>query len=71
MHSYERYDRENGIAVYAAPSVKPGKAFIYFDPIDQLSPAARERWKDEVVREEMIHEALRNAGVRDEALVVA
>jgi lysine 2,3-aminomutase len=71
VHSYERYDRENGIAVYAAPSVKPGKAFIYFDPIDQLSPAARERWKDEVVREEMIHEALRNAGVRDEALVVA
>ena len=38
VHSYEYYDRENGIAVYAAPSVKPGKAFVYFDPIDKLAP---------------------------------
>jgi len=71
VHSYEHYDRENGIAVYAAPSVKPGRAFIYFDPIDQLEPAARERWQNERVAQEMIHEALRRAGTGDASLVVA
>ncbi len=38
VHSFEYYDRENGIAVYAAPSVKPGKAFVYFDPVDRPEP---------------------------------
>jgi lysine 2,3-aminomutase len=71
VHSYEHYDRENGIAVYAAPSVKPGRAFVYFDPIDRLSPAAAERWRDPVIAQEMVHEALRRAGQRDEALVIA
>lgn len=71
VHSYEHYDRNNGIAVYAAPSVKPGKAFLYFDPIDRLAPEAQERWLEASVAEEMIHEALRAAGQRDTALVVA
>ncbi len=71
VHSYEHYDRENGIAVYTAPSVKRGRAFIYFDPIDRLSPAAQERWHNECVAQEMIHEALARAGVRDESLVPA
>jgi lysine 2,3-aminomutase len=71
VHSYEHYDRENGITVYAAPSVKPGLAFIYFDPIDRLSQAAQQRWQDEGIAQEMIHEALRRAGQRDEALVIA
>jgi lysine 2,3-aminomutase len=71
VHSFEYYDRENGIAVYTAPSVKPGQAFTYFDPIDRLSPAAQARWHDETIAQEMVHEALRRAGVRDEALVVA
>ncbi len=38
VHSFDYYDRENGIAVYSAPSVKPGKHFVYFDPIDTLEP---------------------------------
>lgn len=71
VHSYEYYDRENGIAVYTAPSVKPGQAFIYFDPIDRLRPEARARWHDTTIAEQMIHEALIRAGVRDESLVVA
>ncbi len=71
VHSFEYYDRENGIAVYAAPSVKPGRAFTYFDPIDRLSPAAQVRWKDETIANEMVHEALRRAGARDESLVIA
>ncbi len=31
-HSYEYYDRETGISVYTAPSVKPGQHFMCFDP---------------------------------------
>jgi lysine 2,3-aminomutase len=61
VHSYDYYDRENGIAVYSAPSVKPGRWFLYFDPIDQLSPAAQERWKDPRAQDEMIADATARA----------
>ncbi len=71
VHSYEYYDRENGIAVYAAPSVKPGKAFLYFDPIDKLSPDAQARWIVPELQEQMIAEALRKAGAQNEQLVLA
>ena len=41
-HSYEYYNRDTGVSVYAAPSVKPGQLFLYLDPLHQLSrpPAA-------------------------------
>jgi lysine 2,3-aminomutase len=71
VHSYEYYDRENGIAVYAAPSVKPGKAFLYFDPIDRLAPDAQARWAVREIQDHMIHEALHKAGAGDQALVLA
>lgn len=71
VHSYEYYDRVNGIAVYAAPSVKPGKAFLYFDPIDRLSTDAQARWAVPAIQEQMIAEALQNAGVGDKTLVRA
>jgi lysine 2,3-aminomutase len=63
VHSFEFYDRENGIAVYTAPSVKPGRAFLYYDPIDALAPAAQARWAIPALQEEMIAEALARAGV--------
>ena len=62
VHSYDAYDRENGIAVYTAPSVKPGRAFLYFDPIDTLAPAAQARWAVPALRERMIGDALAAAG---------
>jgi lysine 2,3-aminomutase len=62
VHSFDYYDRENGIAVYSAPSVKPGKHFIYFDPVDTLAPQAQERWKHPQLAEEMIESALIHAG---------
>jgi lysine 2,3-aminomutase len=62
IHSFDYYDRENGIAVYSAPSVKPGEHFIYFDPIDRLSPAAQLRWENTDTQEEMIAEAVARAG---------
>jgi lysine 2,3-aminomutase len=62
VHSYDYYDRENGIAVYSAPSVKPGASFLYFDPIDQLAPAAQARWENPRTQDEMIAEAVARAG---------
>lgn len=58
VHSYEHYDRENGIVVYTSPSVRPGRKFLYFDPISALGPDARERWRSPAVQDEMIAAAL-------------
>lgn len=60
-HSYEHYDRETGVSVYTAPSVKPGQHFLYFDPIDRLSPEAQARWADEGEQQKMIDAALEAA----------
>src|SRR5204862_6186180 len=56
IHSFEHYDRETGISVFAAPSVKPG-FFLYFDPVDTLDPAVQARWKDPVEQHKMIDDA--------------
>lgn len=53
IHSFEHYDRETGISVYTAPSVKPGQFFLYFDPIDTLKPQIQSDWQDPVKRTEM------------------
>ena len=60
-HSYEYYDRETGISVYTAPSVKPGQHFLYFDPLDQLSETIRRRWAVAAEREVMVQAALARA----------
>jgi lysine 2,3-aminomutase len=62
VHSYEHYDRETGIAVYTAPSVKAGM-FLYFDPVDTLTPEARARWADPAEQDRMVEDATRAAGV--------
>jgi lysine 2,3-aminomutase len=61
-HSFEHYDRTTGISVYTAPSVKPGRFFLYFDPIDQLPEAGRARWADPAQHEVMVREAIAAAG---------
>ena len=63
-HSYEYYDRETGISVYQAPSVKPGQFFMYFDPLHQLSTAAQRRWADPAEQEVMVEAALKKARER-------
>lgn len=60
-HSYEYYDRKTGISVYAAPAVKPGKLFTYFDPLSQLSADVAADWRDEKKREDMLQDALDQA----------
>ena len=60
-HSYEYYDRETGISVYTAPSVKPDQYFLYFDPLDQLSETIRRRWAVPAERETMVQVATARA----------
>ncbi|MGO8999094.1 MAG: KamA family radical SAM protein [Polyangiaceae bacterium] len=60
-HSYEFYDRETGVSVYSAPSVKPGKLFLYFDPLHQLSTSTQRRWGEESERKQMIDDAIAKA----------
>ena len=68
IHSFDYYDRANGIAVYSAPGVKPGQAFLYFDPIDTLAPDAQARWAVPALQDEMIREAVARAGGKVAAL---
>lgn len=65
-HSFEHYDRETGISVFTAPSVKPGY-FLYFDPIDTLAPEVQERWKDPVEQDRMVSAAVEQAKVNHAA----
>ena len=58
VHSPERYDRASGISVFTSPSVKPGKKFLYFDPIASLDEEHRQRWSIQTERRAMIDEAL-------------
>ncbi|HMO14528.1 MAG TPA: KamA family radical SAM protein [Pirellulaceae bacterium] len=58
VSSYEHYDRENGISVWQAPSVKGDELFLYFDPLHKLDSAAQRRWSDEAARVEMINQAI-------------
>jgi lysine 2,3-aminomutase len=60
-HSYEYYDRETGISVYTAPSVKPGQYFMYFDPLHQLSTTIQRRWENPVDQDRMVASALKRA----------
>jgi len=57
-HSYENYDKKTGISVWTAPSVKPNKKFLYFDPLHSLDKEIQKNWFDEKKREEMINAAL-------------
>jgi len=61
VHSYEYYNRETGVSVYRAPSVKPGEYFTYFDPLHSLDDEVREAWKDPDERDEMVDRALEKA----------
>jgi len=63
-HSYEYYDRETGISVYQAPSVKPGEFFLYFDPLHQLSTHVQRRWQDPAEQQVMVDDALAKAKAR-------
>lgn len=56
--SYEHYDRETGISVYKAPAVSQEALYLYFDPLNSLSPDVAERWHNPQQRQEMIAAAI-------------
>jgi lysine 2,3-aminomutase len=62
VHSFEWYDRDTGISVWTAPSVKPGKYFLYFDPLNTLTPTMQTRWSVPELQDRMIADALARAG---------
>jgi lysine 2,3-aminomutase len=57
-HSYESYNPTTGIAVFTSPSVKPGRKFLYFDPLSGLDEEHQWRWSEPGERRIMIAEAL-------------
>lgn len=58
VHTPDHYDRATGISVFTAPSVKPGKKFLYFDPLSSLDEHHQWRWTQPAERRAMIDEAL-------------
>ena len=64
VHSYEYYNRETGVSVYTAPSVKPGEFFLYFDPLRELSEEMQEAWQDPEKQKEMCDQAIAEAKAR-------
>ena len=67
VHSYERYDRDTGIAVFTSPAVRPGKYFFYFDPLHTLPAAVQRRWLEKHTRTEMLQAALEAARAGSES----
>lgn len=61
VNSYKYYNEETGISIFTAPAVKPGKLFLYFDPLQDLSPEMQEKWQNKNEREILIKNALQNA----------
>ncbi|MFN6486983.1 MULTISPECIES: KamA family radical SAM protein [unclassified Nostoc] len=61
IHSYEYYNRETGVSVYTAPAVKPGKYFLYFDPLHSLGEGIQKDWKNPQQRQKICEEALNKA----------
>lgn len=67
VHSYEYYNRDTGVSVYTAPSVKPGKYFLYFDPLRELDEDIQQDWQDPNKQKQMCEEAIEEAKARQGA----
>jgi len=64
VHSADYYDEVTGVSVYSAPAVKPGKAFLYYDPLHTLPAEGKERWARAEEHPSIVAEALRAAAGR-------
>jgi len=65
LHSYDHYDRTNGISVYRSSVVEGEKVYLYFDPLHLLPVEGRRRWHTAGEDEVMIREAIAAAGLED------
>ena len=61
VHSYERYDRTTGLAVYRSPVVDPRRRYLHADPLRELSAPARSAWLDDEQRRRILADALGSA----------
>ena len=64
VHSYDYYNELTGISIYRSPSVDESKLYLYFDPIESLSPEGQELWKDESLHDDLIKHAIKNSGFK-------
>lgn len=60
-HSFEHYDRDNGISVFTSPAVKEGQFYLYYDPLQLLSPESQARWTDPKEQYRIITNAIERA----------
>jgi lysine 2,3-aminomutase len=60
-HSFEHYDRDNGISVFTSPAVNEGQFYLYYDPLQLLSPEAQARWSDPKEQYRIITNAIERA----------
>jgi lysine 2,3-aminomutase len=60
-HSFESYNSATGVAVFTSPGVKPGRKFLYFDPLSALDAEHQWRWTQPSERQAMIDQALLEA----------
>ncbi len=63
LHSFDYYDDITGVSVYRSPAVDESKAYLYFDPIDQLPTEGQERWARPKEHQTIVKEALLAAGL--------
>lgn len=63
IYSFDYYNQTTGISVYRSPNVDGGKAYLYFDPIHLLPEEGRLRWSDGAQHNQMIAEAIKDAGM--------
>ncbi len=60
LHSWERYDREWGLAVFRSPVVDPERLFLHADPLRDLAPDVQRGWLEYDSRLARIESALRS-----------
>jgi lysine 2,3-aminomutase len=60
-HSFEHYDRDNGISVFTSPAVHEGQFYLYYDPLHLLPPEAQARWADPREQYRIITNAIERA----------
>lgn len=71
LHSFDFYDETTGVSVYRSPAVDPDLAYLYFDPIDLLPAAGRERWSRPSEHARIVKEALLAAGLSGRRVATA
>ena len=68
IHSFEAYDRNSGVSVYTAPSVKPGEQFVYVDPLSVLPESGRRLWHSSDGHQELVRRTLDAARANERVL---